>query len=78
MDERRTVQTPDRRKPLRIESPLSPELDALVYQLIGIGMQVHSAFGPGLREGNGRCPLRSTTRGGPFGPFASIWLCRGK
>jgi GxxExxY protein len=38
------------RKALRVESPLSPELEKLVYDLIGIGMRVHTAFGPGLRE----------------------------
>ena len=37
-------------KGLRVESPLSDELDRLVYGLIGLGMDVHSAFGPGLRE----------------------------
>jgi GxxExxY protein len=35
---------------MRVESPLSPELETLVYNLIGIGMRVHTAFGPGLRE----------------------------
>jgi GxxExxY protein len=39
------------RKPLFVESPLSPQLEQLVYDLIGLGMEVHSAFGPGLREG---------------------------
>jgi GxxExxY protein len=38
------------RKQLRVESPLSPEIEKLVYDLIGIGMRVHTAFGPGLRE----------------------------
>jgi GxxExxY protein len=37
-------------KGLRVQSPLTEELDRLVYDLIGIGMDVHSAFGPGLRE----------------------------
>jgi GxxExxY protein len=39
------------RKKLQIESPLPAELDQLVYDLIGLAMEVHSAFGPGLREG---------------------------
>jgi GxxExxY protein len=36
---------------LRIPSPLSPELDRLVYDVIGAAMNVHSALGPGLLEG---------------------------
>ena len=39
------------RKVLQVESPLTPAQDQLVYDLIGIGMRVHTAFGPGLREG---------------------------
>jgi hypothetical protein len=35
---------------LRIASPLSPELDQLVYDIIGVGMRVHSVLGPGLLE----------------------------
>ena len=35
---------------LRIPSPLSPELDQLVYDVIGVGMRVHSSLGPGLLE----------------------------
>jgi GxxExxY protein len=37
----------------RTENPsrvLTPELDQLTYDLIGIGMLVHTTFGPGLRE----------------------------
>lgn len=37
-------------KKLRVESPLTPALDRLVYEIIGIGLEVHSALGPGLRE----------------------------
>lgn len=35
---------------LRIASPLSPELDQVVDDVIGAGMRVHSALGPGLVE----------------------------
>jgi GxxExxY protein len=35
---------------LRIPSPLSPELDQLVYDVIGAAMRVHSTLGPGLAE----------------------------
>ena len=35
---------------LRIVSPLSPELDQLVYDIIGAAMTVHTALGPGLLE----------------------------
>ena len=32
---------------LRIPSPLSPQLDQLVYDIIGVGMRVHSVLGGG-------------------------------
>lgn len=35
---------------MRVDSPLPAALDRLVDDLIGLGMDVHSAFGPGLRE----------------------------
>jgi len=35
---------------LRIESPLSTELDRLVYDVIGAAMRVHTELGPGLLE----------------------------
>jgi hypothetical protein len=36
---------------LRIESQLSPELEALVRQTIGCCIAVHRTLGPGLLEG---------------------------
>lgn len=35
---------------LRIQSPLSDELEALIYQTIGCCITVHRALGPGLLE----------------------------
>lgn len=36
---------------LRIPSPLSDELESLVHRIIGCGIAVHRALGPGLLEG---------------------------
>ena len=35
---------------LRVESPLSAELEELVTQMIDVGFTVHKVLGPGFRE----------------------------
>jgi GxxExxY protein len=35
---------------LRIQSPLTPEVEEIVHKTIGCGIAVHRALGPGLRE----------------------------
>jgi GxxExxY protein len=53
---------------LRIISPLPPELDALVQQVIGALLTVHRELGPGMNEGVYAAATRFelTERGIPF------------
>ncbi len=48
--EPKDAKAPKGTQTLRIPSPLSPQLDQLVYDIIGVGMRVHSVLGPGLLE----------------------------
>ena len=50
------------RKQLRTESSLSPELEQLVYDLIGIGMRVHTTFGPGCARTFTKMRMSSVSR----------------
>lgn len=60
---------------IRADTPVSPDVEAVVKKTIGCAMEVHRQLGPGLRPGSRTASVESCFMDKQLRVFVPSWRC---